>query len=163
MDRLLISVLGNEDSGKSFTWNALFGATVKTGKKERRLYLSRNEYVKVFLVSGSPEERERYVGELIAVHNPRIVFCSTQYCEEVKATFNYFLERDYFLFVHWLNPGYSDSDKPYFDYLGLVNWLLSKQSLTGIRSGNVDARARVEEIREYIYGWAKARNLLIGH
>ncbi len=161
MEKIVVSVLGNKNSGKSYTWNTLFGATVRTGKEERRLYFNDCEYVKVFLVSGSPEERETHVGELITVEEPKIVLCSTQYRESVKSTFNYFVENGYFLFVHWLNPGYSDSDTPYFDNLGLVSWLLSQPCLIGIRSGKIVANSRVGEIKEYIYGWAKTRNLVI--
>ena len=58
MDKLLVSVIGKRNSGKSSTWNSLFGRTVKTGTKLKRLYLNETEYVNVFLVSGSPEERE---------------------------------------------------------------------------------------------------------
>ncbi len=155
MDKLLVSVLGNRNSGKSYTWNTLFDAIVRTGKEERRLYFNECEYVKVFLVSGSPEERETYVGDLVVAEEPKIILCSTQYRESVKTTFNYFLENSYFLFVHWLNPGHSDLDAQYFDNLGLVNWLLSQQSLIGIRSGKSVAIPRVEEMKEYIYGWAK--------
>lgn len=161
MDKLLVSVLGNSHSGKSYTWDTLFNATVRTGKEERRLYFSDREYVKVFLVSGSPEERKTYVGVLVTAEEPRIVLCSTQYRESVKNTFSYFIENGYFLFVHWLNPGHSDLDTPYFDHLGLFDWLLSQQSLVGVRSGKPAATPRVEEIKEYIYGWANARNLII--
>lgn len=160
MNKLLVSVLGNRDSGKSHTWNTLFGSTVRTGKEERRLYFNDCEYVKVFLVSGSPEERETYIGDLMTAKEPSIVLCSTQYRESVKSTFNYFIENGYFLFVHWLNPGYSDLDISYFDNLSITNWLLSQQSLVGIRSGKSKADSRVEEIKDFIYGWANARNLI---
>ena len=160
MEKLLVSVLGNRNSGKSYTWNTLFGSTVRTGKKERRLYFNDCEYVKVFLVSGSPEERETYVGELITAEEPKIILCSTLYRESVKTTFSYFIEKVYFIFVHWLNPGYSDPDAPYYDHPGLTNWLLSQQSLIGIRCGKEVAEPRVEEMREFIYGWAKPRNLV---
>jgi hypothetical protein len=161
MEKLLVSVLGSRDSGKSHTWNTLFGSTVRTRKEERRLCLNDCEYVNVFLVSGSPEEREAYVGDLITAKEPRIVLCSTQYKESVKDTFNYFIENGYFVFVHWLSPGYSDLDIPRFDNLGIVNWLISQQSLIGIRSGKLKSNPRVEEMKEFIYGWAKARNLVI--
>ena len=161
MDKLLVAVLGNRDSGKSHTWNTLFGSTVRTGKEERLLYFNECEYVKVFLVSGSPEERETYVGELITADEPRIVLCSTQYRDDVKNTYEYFIERGYFIFVHWLNPGYSDHDVQYFDSLGLMSWLFSQQSLLGVRSGKIVANPRIEEIRHFIYGWAKVRNLVI--
>jgi len=83
MENLLVSVLGNINSGKSHTWNKLFGLTVRTGKKERRLYFNDCKYVKVFL-----------------------------------------------------------------------------QSLIGIRCGKEAAEPRVEEMREFIYGWAKPKNLV---
>lgn len=73
MDKLLVSVLGNRDSGESHTWNTLFDGTVRTGKDERRLYFNECEYVNVFLVSGSPEEREIYVGDIVTAQNPKIV------------------------------------------------------------------------------------------
>lgn len=87
MEKLLVAVLGDRNSGKSHTRNTLFGATVRTGKDERRLYFNSCEYVNVFLVSGSPEERETYVGELITAEKPKIVLCSTQYRDIVKDTF----------------------------------------------------------------------------
>lgn len=57
-NNLLVGVLGHRNSGKSRTWNVLFGSTVKTGTLMRHLFLTETEYVEVFLVSGSPEERE---------------------------------------------------------------------------------------------------------
>ena len=161
MDKLLISVLGNRNSGKSYTWNSLFGAVVRTGKEERWLKFDTGEYVKVFLVSGSPEERETYVGDLMTVEEPRIVLCSTQYTENVRETFNYFIEKGYFLFVHWLNPGYHGPDAMHIDNLGLISWLQTQQSLIGIRSGKSVPNSRVREIKDYIYSWAKSRNLLV--
>jgi ribosome biogenesis GTPase A len=38
-DRLFVGVLGNRNSGKSTTWNTLFGATVRTGQYPRILTL----------------------------------------------------------------------------------------------------------------------------
>ena len=69
-DRLVISVLGHRHNGKTSTWHALFGATTKTGKHERRLYLNRVQWVKVFLVSGSPEERRVPIGRLVSGKTP---------------------------------------------------------------------------------------------
>jgi septin family protein len=94
-DRLLVAVLGNRNSGKSTTWNRLFDATVKTGKHQRPLYLNHAQSVEVFLVSGSPEERELDVGDILTEPLPQIVLCSTQYREDVKETFNYFFANGY--------------------------------------------------------------------
>jgi hypothetical protein len=62
-DNLCVAVLGHRNSGKSLTWNTLFGRRVSTGRRMRRLFLTPTQYVEVFLVSGSSEERHLYVEE----------------------------------------------------------------------------------------------------
>ncbi|MFI5395016.1 MAG: hypothetical protein ACHQ9S_05740 [Candidatus Binatia bacterium] len=125
----------------------------------RRLYLTNTEYVEVFLVSGSPEERNRYVGEIIGNNTPRIVLCSMQYRRDVRQTIQYFVDRDYFLFMHWLNPGFSDpSQQP--DSVGLIPAVLGEQSLLGVRDGQINANDRVGEMRDFIFGWASSRGLV---
>lgn len=160
MTNLLISVLGNRNSGKSLTWNTLFGGTVRTGRNLRELSLSEIECVDVFLVSGSPEEREEYVGDLITTETPRIVLCSMQYKDTVETTIDYFLENDYSLYVHWLNPGYNDAGEQE-DHLHLTEYLLHHaRAMVAVRNGTVDPADRVEEIRDYIRGWAHGRGLI---
>jgi hypothetical protein len=156
---LVVAVIGNSRSGKSSTWYKLFGKRVSTGSKMRKLFLKEKEYVEVFLVSASPEERKKKIEKIITVHDPRIVLCSMQYREDVFGTINYFTERDYFLFMHWLNPGYTD-DSPVEDRLGLVDKILEEESLLGVRNGQIVVDNRVNEIRDFIYGWAKMRDLL---
>ncbi|EAY26243.1 hypothetical protein [Microscilla marina] len=158
---LLVAVLGHRKSGKSYTWNTLFGRTVKTGTKERRLYFNSTEYTSVYLVSGSSEERQAYVGDLIKVKNPRIVLCSIQYVAHAMKTFNYFVDRGYSMYVHWLNPGWDDQGG-YHDEHQLGPKILSMHSMLGKRSGKVDAEARVGEMRHYIYDWAKGKDLVHG-
>lgn len=139
MDKLLVAALGNRNSGKSRTWNTLFNDTVRTGIKLRRLYLSENEFVRVYLVSGSPEEREKYVGDLIRVKDPAIVLCSIQYHKRVIETIDYFSERDYEIYCQWLNPGYRDqNDCRQFDRLGIFDYLIGLNSTVGIRNGKVN-------------------------
>jgi len=163
MDKLLIAVMGNRNSGKSSTWYSLFNNhKVKTGKKLRRLYLNEIEYVNVFLVSGSPEERNKYVGEIITVREPLIVLCAMQYRKDVVQTIDYFTERDYQIYCHWLNPGFSDQNaEPMLDTLGILNYLIGLQCSIGVRNGKVNLTDRVQELREYIYGWAKYKGLLL--
>lgn len=107
-DRLFVAVLGNRNSGKSTTWNSLFGRTVKTGKQLRHLTLRPGECVEVFLVSGSFEERKLYAGDMLEEVSSKIVLCSMQYTEDVIKTLCYATENKFDLCVHWLNPGYSD-------------------------------------------------------
>jgi hypothetical protein len=160
-DKLLIAVLGNRNSGKSKTWNMLFGSTVKTGRQLRYLYLNKAQWVdNVFLISGSSEERGLPVEEIIATEiSPSIVLCSVQYCEGMDATFDYFFCRSYDVFVQWLNPGYSD-ETVYVDSLNAVDWLLGKGAVLAKRNGQNSVEGRVEEIRQYILGWATHRDLV---
>ena len=159
-NRLLVGVLGNRNSGKSTTWNTLFGATVRRRKHPRHLELRPRECVEVFLVRGSFEEREEYAGDILGNQTCRIVLCSMQYTEEVRSTLGYLIENDFFIFLQWLNPGYQDQGETW-DRLGLVNQVLSVPSVVSIRDGKASPVARVQEIREFIYGWALYRNLII--
>jgi hypothetical protein len=159
-DRLLIGVLGNRNSGKSTTWNTLFGATVRRGTNPRHLKLRPSECAEVFLVSGSFEERVEYAGDILGNQSCRIVLCSLQYIKDVERTLGYLIENDFFIFLQWLNPGYHDSGETW-DRLGLVNQVLSVPSVVSIRDGKTNPAARVQEIREFIYGWARYRNLIV--
>ena len=158
-NRLLVGVLGNPNSGKSHTWNTLFEQTVHTGSNPRHLKLRPNECVEVFLVSGSFEERGKYAGDVLKNQDSRIVLCSMQYTEEVSETLDYFVGNDFYLYIQWLNPGYSDGGQS-FDSLGLVNQILSAPSLLSIRDGKINANSRVREIKDFIYGWAASRKLI---
>lgn len=158
-ERLVVGVLGNRNSGKTKTWKTLFGHSVRTGKERRRLFLSDSEYVEVFLVSGSPEEREEYVGKIIGKKLPRIVLCSLQYRRDATETIDYFLKHGYSMIVQWLNPGYYDEGiQP--EFLGLISYLLYQEVTVSIRNGKHNPKPRVEDLREIIYGWAWNNNLI---
>jgi hypothetical protein len=158
-NKVVVSVLGNQRSGKSHTWNALFGEPVRTGSHIRRLYLTPSEYVEVFLVSGSPEERRKYVGKIVGRKPPAIVLCSVQYLPSATQTIDYFLRRGYAFYTHWLNPGYSDDGRQQ-DALHLVAYLLDRGGLVAIRDATGNPGRRVREIKDFLYGWAKSRNLI---
>jgi hypothetical protein len=81
-----------------------------------------------------------------------------QYAEKVGDTVSYVVDEGFDIFVQWLNPGYSDPGE-YFDRLGLANQLLSKRATISIRDGTVVPNQRVQEIKEFIYGWAIFRGL----
>ena len=158
-DRLLVAVLGNRNSGKSTTWYRLFNATVRTGKYERTLYLNNAQFVNAFLISGSPEEREVEVEELLPDPLPLIVLCSTQYRADVKDTYNYFFNKGYEVIVQWLNPGHGDKEV-YEDNIALRDYLLSKGATLQVRNGTIDPVPRVRELRQFIRGWASHRDLV---
>jgi len=158
-EKLAVTIFGNPDSGKSFTWNELFDSTVRTGTHIRRLYFNEIEYVEVFLVSGSPEERHLYVKDIIGNSSPTIVLCSMQYRVDATTTIDFFLQEGFTLYTQWINPGFSDQALlP--DSLGLTSYLLYRGSTISLRDGKISADSRVREIKEFIYIWAKTRNLL---
>jgi len=74
-DRLFVAVLGHRRSGKSRTWNELFGRRVNTRAQSRMLELRPGECVEVFLISGSNEERGEYAGDVLDDQTARIVLC----------------------------------------------------------------------------------------
>lgn len=157
-ERLFVGVLGNRNAGKSTTWNTLFGARVRTGQNTRTLNLYGGEGTEVFLISGSPEERKLYAGDILANNNCRIILCSIQYTEIVRQTLEYVVDDQFDIFVQWLNPGHSDAGETY-DRLGLFPWLIGHEASVSLRSGKKAPLGRTEELRQFIYGWAKARNL----
>jgi hypothetical protein len=158
LSRLLVAVIGLRNSGKSHTWNTLFGRTVRTGKHD--LDLSAGEFVETFLIAGSPEERELDVEDILDDQQRRIVLCSMQYLQGVQNTLDYFAKKRFLMYIQWLNPARGRQPVRTFDDLGLTLKMLSLPSLLSIRDGNVEATSRVEELREFIYGWARFNGLI---
>lgn len=159
-ERLLVVVIGHRNAGKSKTWNTMFERSVKTGKESRYLYLNKAQWIDdVFLVNGSPQERDVPVEEMMPEELPRIVLCSVQYREGAKDTFNFFFQHGYDVFVQWLNPGYSDQNN-YPDDLDLVMWLLDRGAALCQRTGKDEPEARVNELKQYVLGWATFRDLV---
>jgi ABC-type dipeptide/oligopeptide/nickel transport system ATPase component len=161
-ENLFIGLLGKKGAGKSFTWNSIFKRRVKTGKNLRKLYLTKNEYVKVFLISGSAEERKLSIEEILPDEKPRIVLCSISYKKGLKKTLEYFTKNNYFIYLLWLNPGYKEERMNQLFYTqGAVNSILRyNKSLVGVRDANLPVKERADEIKNYIYLWAKKNNQL---
>lgn len=161
-NNLFIGILGNRDAGKSTTWYNLFEDRVKTSNHIRKLKLSETEYIEVFLINGSPEERGISAEDMIGSLKPRIVLCAIQYIEEVVYTIEYFKQNDFSMYIQWLNPGKNDQNEtPQFDNLGLINKLLTNYNcILSIRNGKDDPDDRVHEIVEYLYGWGHERGLI---
>jgi hypothetical protein len=188
IDRLFVAVIGERNAGKSTTWNTLFGRTVKTGNKARRLdvcpkgsvdvsfvggsneekYRNLSEALTpsqtdVFVISGSNEEKKRYAQKVLDNVDCRIILCSVQYVEEAfERTWEYVFSEHFSIYAQWLNPGHHGTES--FDRLGLVDRLLAHNAVVSIRDGREDngrLHLRTEEIRNYIHGWSAARGLLI--
>ena len=106
-DKLCVAVIGNRNSGKSTTWQQLFGGKVKGGYHELQLYYG--DYAKVFLVGSSPQEQKTPINQLLGAKRPRIVLCAIQYSFDAHETLTFFSDNGYQIFAHWLNPGYKDT------------------------------------------------------
>lgn len=109
ISKLALCVLGNRNSGKSYTWEKLFERKVSTSKKERFLILNEFSAVKVFLINSSPEERKKHIISKIGENQPRILLCSIQYHPSASTTLQYLIEQEYELVFYWLNPGFQDN------------------------------------------------------
>lgn len=157
-DRLFVGVLGNRKAGKSTTWNTLFEKTVRSGRNVHELKLRTGEYVEVFLISGSPEERRLYAKDILKNEDCRIVLCSMQYVPAVQWTLDYIFAEGFMIYLQWLNPGYSDEGESW-DKLGILNQVLAHDGVVGIRDGQ-HVTKRVREIHDFIYGWAASRRLI---
>ena len=158
-EKLAVIVLGKSEAGKTTTWNTLFQRTVRTGRHPRDLYFNYYECSQVFLVSGSPEERETYIADIIGNNNPSIILSSLQYSNDVIDSFEYFISEGYELYVHWLNPGYYDNSS-YADSLDLAERMMDWGATIKRVDGSQPPEPRVRDIRNFIYGWAKPRGLI---
>lgn len=162
--KLLIAVLGHRNSGKSETWKKLFDEpNIRTAQKSlRSLQIGPNgEYTNVFLINGSPQERGKAVEEIIQVdYEPEIVLCSIQFKQDALDTLNHFKNNNYFIYLHWLNPGFNDSYE-YPDSEGIIPEILKMGSIIGKRNGKINADDRVLEIQNFIFDWANRNGLLM--
>src|SRR3989338_716016 len=147
-DKLCVAVIGNRNSGKSTTWQQLFGGKVKGGYHELQLYYG--DYAKVFLVGSSPQEQKTPINQLLGAKRPRIVLCAIQYSFDAHETLTFFSDNGYQIFAHWLNPGYKDNKPPVLDPNGIVTALLSVNSLVGIRDGKISPYRRVQNIKDFV-------------
>jgi dephospho-CoA kinase len=161
-DKLMIGVLGGIKSGKTHTWNLLFNKkSVKTGRRIRRLFFDEVSYIDVFLISRSAQKRKMDVQSIIRDEDPQIVLCSLQYAKKLSNTLKHFVDNGYMMYLHWLNPGFKEPhDIPLFYDSDLVDYILSVPSMLGVRNGKANAGGRVNEIRDFLYAWAKARGLI---
>ncbi len=178
LKNLAVIVLGASDSGKSYTWHTMFGRRIRTGGDLRELNIGGKRVdvlsgspeeretdvgdiiVKLFLVNGSPEERGIYVGRIITVKNPGIVLCSVQDIPEAESTFKYFADRGYFMFIQWLNPGYRQDRKSDEVVRSLLGSLPSDSFIFYEKDGNDNPTERVNEMKDFIYSWAKRKGML---
>jgi len=102
-----------------------------------------------------------YAGDVLDDTDCRIVLCSVQWFEEAKSTWGNIFSKGFGIYAQWLNPG--NDGEEHWDRLGLVNSLLYHNTVVSIRDGRTGTdrlSSRVEEILEYIIGWAAAGGLV---
>jgi hypothetical protein len=159
MQNLVITLIGDRNAGKSTTWYSLFGRDVNTGKALRELILFDGLITDVFLINGSPQERGMDIKKIMQ-GTPRIVLCSIQYAEEAFPTLDHFVENCYRIMALWLNPGhYAPHSVPGFDSLGMMNYLLARGAMVGIRNGKEPTGPLAHEVRTLVHGWAVGAGL----
>lgn len=158
MSKLAVIVLGNRDSGKSYTWNSLFNRKVRSGYKWLNIF---DEHcIELFLISGSPQERGKTIEEILKGDKPDILLSSIQYCFESFNSFDYLINSDYKIYCYWLNPGYEDKCDLKFDNHGVINFLLSKNATITITDANSLVQPRIEEIKRVILSWALSKGMI---
>jgi len=158
--KLLIGILGNNQSGKSYTWSSLFNRTVRTGKHIRKLEII-DKSIPLFLINGAPLSRKVDLKEILPETDPQIVLCSFLYHKNVKSNFQFFIDKGYDIYIQWLNPGYNDTnDKVLFYNGGIINYLMSCGAVISVKNGKSDPLARVTDIKNFIYAWSIDKNLI---
>ncbi|MCK9255646.1 MAG: hypothetical protein GX793_02620 [Bacteroidales bacterium] len=158
--KLVIAILGNQGSGKTTTWETLFGRKVHTGKNLRNIEIQGIK-IPVFLINESALERKTKLEYILPEKDPEIVISSFLYHKEVIKNFDYFIKRNYNIYVQWLNPGYNDSnDKALFYNDGIINYLLGHGAVVSVKNAKNNPKYRVEEIKNYLLSYFLTKNNL---
>ena len=160
-NKLLISVLGNCNAGKSSTWKQLFGRQVRTSStgNSKRLTFDDGKYIDVVVINGSPQERGKEIEDVLKNKLPYIVLCSVQYTIRAIENYKYFFDEGYHMYVQWLNPGYNDHSK-YEDIKGIASYVLNNSGELHEQDGQSNIDLRVEELKTYLYNWGKQHGYL---
>lgn len=164
--KLAVISLGKRNSGKSSTWYEIFGRVIRTGWK--KLSFTKDE-ITLFVKNSSFEETGTEIDEDIFIRNasfeeygdeiidyfsekklPNVIFCAVQYVEHGIQTINWFKEHDYYLYIQWLNPGYSDSCE-YSDFLEFEKQFGNYGIF--IKKTGKEKKLRATEIKEFVFFW----------
>lgn len=166
--KLFVVVLGEQNSGKSFTWETLFGRKIQKGKKF--LNLNDDLQAKVYIFVSSPQEnlwtKERFLKEFkIANSVANIILCSLQThltgnmnkrnvvtAREVLEIAN---RNEYDIFMQWLNPGRRSGIDNQRDVERQIITLTEIDSVIGMKKEDArnQAEIRAEKLKVIILGW----------
>jgi ABC-type dipeptide/oligopeptide/nickel transport system ATPase component len=194
--RLLIAMVGTQGSGKSCTWVELFKIfskidpkidsmnkgfygrnkfqaplsirNVRTKNKVYTLNLTNTKSVKLFLIAGSLEEKEKKkkvsIQEFIKrnenFEQAAIILCSIQYADNMLddgTTLDYFIREGYDIYIHWLNPGINE--QKFDEDCDLVNQIQHKENaFLEIYKVEKDVfEPRIQKIIDYMCQWVSAK------
>ena len=172
-NRLAVIALGHSDSGKSYTWNSLFRMPphqyMRSG--HHRLELRPRQFVDVLLIVRAPQEYgENAFWNMLKGSNCPIVLLSIRYNPpqswnpdyDIETVLDYLNVNNFQLYVQWLNPGKkSPKTTPDKDSRGIGDKVRRSGGEFHVRDGKKNADPRVQEIRDFIYEWALARDLIV--
>jgi len=166
--------MGEQGSGKSSTWESLFGRKHLSGL--RLLQLNRYIFTKVLLFVSSPQEnywtktkflqtfKNRERGE-----SPDIVLCSLQtsitnnmalrQVVSSKDIIDYMNDNGFDIFIQWLNPGFNSGIDNTPNITNQVMSYCETDSVIGIKKENatIDPAERTERLRDVILGWVQSK------
>lgn len=164
--KLAVIALGKRNAGKSNTWYELLGRVIRTGYK--KIVINKKD-IEVFVRNSSFEESGDEISKNVFVRNasfeeagdevedffdmdvlPGIIFCSVQYTEKGIRTIEWFKNNGYYLYIHWLNPGYFDNNE-YSDHLEFET-KFNKYGEFKRQSGK-EKKNRIYGIRTFLYSW----------
>ncbi len=163
--KVVILILGKQNSGKSTTWYEFFERDVRTGWKKFHVLHNKIKFfnsksslkenpeaieVNVFLRNASFEEYKDDISKSKDLAKlPKMVFCSVQYSQEGFKTINWFKENGYYLYIQWLNPGFKDKTA-YTDDLNFkkIGEFGEFHKVSGKEKSN-----RTSEIQKFVVNW----------
>ena len=170
--KLFVVVLGEPKSGKSSTWETLFGRRIQKGIK----ILSLNKYIQttVYIFISSPQEnywtKERFQKEFkIADSKSNIILCSLQTTLTGNMNRRNIVTKEdvleiaskngYDIFIQWLNPGRKTGEDKHENVEHQIIRLTKNSSVIGMTKENArnQKEIRAEKIRTIVLGWLLSR------
>ena len=173
IDRLAVIAMGHSDSGKSYTWNSLFCMPPRRYMRSGHhcLELRANQFVDVLLIIRAPQEYgENAFWNMLKGSDCPIVLLSIRYNRpqssnreyDIETILDYLILNKFQLYVQWINPGKKSSKTtPDMDSRGIGDKVRRSGGDFHVRDGKKNADSRVQEIRDFIYEWSLARNLIV--
>lgn len=166
--------MGEQGSGKSITWETLFGGRHRSGI--HMLQLNRYIHSRVLLFVSSPQENRWNMNAFLNTFRNRqrgenldIVLCSLQttltnnmirrHVTSARDIIEHMDENGFDIFIQWLNPGFTSEIDNTPNITQQVMSYCEIDSVIGIRNENatLNPEDRAARLREVILGWVQSR------